>query len=138
MKTLLSLIYFSFVLSLSVLSQDHKISFGCYEGGESSSSVLKFRQLLENREYVVIGELLLSDDNAEKVLAVVAMEKLSEAGSIKLTSFQKQLIKGIKISKSPIFCCSGCMGYEETTLRKYFEGEEAEIAYYWVNNYMTQ
>lgn len=99
------------------------IGFGCYEDGSQSIPVQKVSRLIDKEKYTTIVNLLDSENNAEKFLAVIVCEKLIELNKLTQTQELKEKISAIYKSKGMVSVCSGCVYRDKLTLENILQKE---------------
>jgi hypothetical protein len=99
------LIFFS--INSTIIAQD-KIGFACGYDGNRTESVVLIDSLVTHKNYNKLRDLLTSNDNGIKCLAVIVCEILEAKEKIKLTEKEKTIIKNAYNSKNKIKFCSGC------------------------------
>lgn len=111
------------------------VGFGCYEDGSKSKPVQKVSRLIDKEEYDTIILLLDSKNNAEKFLAVVVCEKLSELNKVNLSKELKSKVTEIYKSNGIVSVCSGCIYWDKLTLKKILAKENniRVSANYWLD-----
>lgn len=116
------------------------IGFGCGFAGEQSKPVQKVSKLIDRENYNVIVQLLDSDNNAEKFLAVVVCEKLSELNKLFLTNEVKEKISIAYKSSDLVSVCSGCTYWDQLTLTKMLQnGNSMRIsANFWLEHIFSK
>ncbi|WP_346859450.1 hypothetical protein [uncultured Draconibacterium sp.] len=117
---------------------DEMIGFACYYGGEQSKTVKKVTRKLINKKYKNIAKMLTSDNNAERYMSVITLEKLVELNNYKLTEVQKEIINEIKQSKKLVSVCSGCVYFSKVELNTMFSPEMKLFAQNWLNYYFKE
>src|SRR5689334_14518183 len=120
MKILLTVLL-SGVVAVSTSAQHdpkmrYTVGFSCYVQGESSKPVQKVSDLLKRRDYKKIATLLESDNNAERYLAVVSIERLAQVGRYILNQEERKLISNIRRSEDPVYVCSGSTYFDKMKL----------------------
>ena len=132
----------TFIISISIngiaqsnVDVNEMVGFGCYEDGSQSKPVQKVSKLIDKEKYNSIIKLLDSENNAEKYLAVVVCEKLTELNKLTLTKKQKEKISEIYKSSGIVSVCSGCVYWDKLTLKKMLDKEnDMRISEnYWLN-----
>lgn len=125
-----------FSIGHSQSSADEKdlIGFACYYDGIESKPVKKVSRLINKSKFKAIIRLLDSENNAEKYLAVIVVEKLNALGKITLTEELNIKILKIYNSEEEVFVCSGCTYFDKLTLKTLFnkENEMRISANYWI------
>lgn len=125
MKTRLILIFTIGIFSIGNAQHNidvkEMVGFACYEGGTQSKSVQKVSLLIDKKKYNSIIKLLDSENNAEKFLAVIVCEKLSELNKLSLTKELENKIATIYESEGITSVCSGCVYWDKLTLKKMLE-----------------
>lgn len=109
----------------SNISYEEMVGFGCGFGGETSKTVKKVSKLIDRGKYDKIIKLLDSDNNAERFLAVVVCEKLSELKKLVISDELKNKISIIYKSNAFVSVCSGCTYWDNLTLKKILETENS-------------
>ncbi|MFL1013702.1 hypothetical protein [Flavisericum labens] len=132
----------TFIISISIngiaqsnVDVNEMVGFGCYEDGSQSKPVQKVSRLIEKEKYNSIVKLLDSKNNAEKYLAVVVCEKLTELNKLTLTKELKEKIAEIYKSNGIVSVCSGCVYWDKLTLKKMLnkENDMRISANYWLD-----
>jgi calcineurin-like phosphoesterase len=132
----------TFIISISIngiaqsnVDVNEMVGFGCYEDGSQSKPVQKVSKLIDKEKYNSIIKLLDSENNAEKYLAVVVCEKLTELNKLTLTKELKEKIAEIYKSNGIVSVCSGCVYWDKLTLKKMLDKEnDMRIsASYWLD-----
>ncbi|MBG6133693.1 hypothetical protein IWQ47_005165 [Aquimarina sp. EL_43] len=120
----------------SHINYEEMVGFGCAFGGEPSKSVKKVSKLIDKEKYDKIVKLLDSDNNAERFLAVVVCEKLSELKKLAISDELKDKISIIYKSNAFVSVCSGCTYWDNLTLKKMLESENSMriSANYWLEH----
>jgi hypothetical protein len=101
----------------SNIDVNEMVGFGCYEDGSQSKPVQKVSRLIDKEKYNSIIKLLDSENNAEKYLAVIVCEKLTELNKLTLTKELKDKITEIYKSDGIVSICSGCVYWDKLTLK---------------------
>ncbi|WP_439185936.1 hypothetical protein, partial [Carboxylicivirga taeanensis] len=123
-----------FVFGQDSVDVNEMVGFGCYYGGQPSKTVKKVTQKLKNRNYKAIKKMLTSDNNAERYMAVITLEKLNELKAIKLYDNDYKNIDIIKNSNDLVSVCSGCVSFYKTELKNLFKPEMKDFSYNWLNH----
>ncbi|MFY0715401.1 hypothetical protein J1D01_17235 [Seonamhaeicola sp. NFXS20] len=132
----------TFIISISIngiaqsnVDVNEMVGFGCYEDGSQSKAVQKVSKLIDKEKYNSIIKLLDSENNAEKYLAVVVCEKLTELNKLTLTKELKGKISEVYKSNGIVSVCSGCVYWDKLTLKKMLDKEnDMRIsANYWLD-----
>ncbi|UNZ00362.1 hypothetical protein MQE36_08480 [Zhouia spongiae] len=110
-------------IAQSNVDVNEMVGFGCYEDGSQSKPVQKVSKLIDKEKYNSIIKLLDSENNAEKYLAVVVCEKLTELNKLTLTKELKEKISEIYKSNGIVSVCSGCVYWDKLTLKKILDKE---------------
>jgi len=119
------------------IDKNEMVGFACYFEGSQSKTVKKVTEKLENKKYKSISKLLTSKNNAERYMAVITLEKLSELNKYKLNENEKNLIAGIKQSNELVSICSGCTYFEKVPLKEILKKEKILFAQNWLNYYFS-
>jgi hypothetical protein len=134
MKRLFTLILF---VSLSSFSQKKEervvLGFYCGYSGSGTEVVGKFGELLYNKNYKDIRNLLFSKIPADNFLAIVICKRLAYKNLIKLTEVESKRIAELYKSKEKIPVCGGCTYSGEEELGKMLNSKPemfAAIDYY--------
>ena len=115
------------------------VGFACYFEGSPSKTVQKVTNKLNNKNYKAISKLLTSDNNAERFMAVITLEKLAELKRYELTQAEKKLITEIKQSNELVSICSGCTYFEKVSLKEILTEKNRLFAQNWLNrNFKTE
>ncbi|MGJ8594110.1 MAG: hypothetical protein ACSHXF_16285 [Aquaticitalea sp.] len=120
---------------------DHKemIGFGCGFAGQESESVQKVSKLIERKYYDAIVKLLDSDNNAERFLAVIVSEKLTELNKLSLKEETKEKILKLYKSNALVSVCSGCTYWDKLSLTKMLQNDHSirVSSKYWLENILS-
>jgi len=141
MKTkILTIVFLIGTLSV-VNAQDNvevneMVGFACYYEGRPSKTVEKFTNKLKRKNYKWISKQLNSENNAEKYMSVITLEKLTEFGDYKLNETELNLITKIKKSAELVSVCSGCTFFQKVELKNMFTEEMLTMAGNWLNYYL--
>lgn len=135
--TILNIVFLIGILSV-VNAQDNLktveiIGFSCGVAGSPTATVEKFATKLKSENYKWIATQLTSNNNAEKYMSVITLEKLNEHGKYKLNETELKLIAEIKESLELIFVCSGCTYFQEVKMKNMFTFEMLNMASFWLN-----
>ena len=84
------------------------LGFACGGAGSSTESVSRVYNYVVEKEYKKVVKLLYSKNTAEKFLAIVICEKLTEMKKVKLTEKDLLEIKNSYSSEENVFVCGGC------------------------------
>ncbi|MBS2211868.1 hypothetical protein KEM09_10655 [Carboxylicivirga mesophila] len=122
-----------FVSGQDNVDTEEMVGFACYFGGQPSKTVKKVTKKLKNRRYKAIKSMLTSDNNAERYMAVIALEKLHDLKAIKLYDIDYENIDVIKNSNELVSICSGCSSFYKTELHRLFEPDMKNFASNWLN-----
>lgn len=139
MKHLTLLLIFILPASFPVAGQDNvdinqMVGFGCYYEGRQTKPVIKFNKLIRNHNYKAISKALRSSNNAERYLAVITLERLSESGKYNLTPDEQTLINNIKISSDRVSVCSGCTYFDTISLKDAFSSQMRLFSKSWLDH----
>jgi mRNA-degrading endonuclease RelE of RelBE toxin-antitoxin system len=115
------------------VDKNEMVGFACYFEGSESKTVEKFAKKLKDENYKWISKKLNSDNNAEKYMSVITLEKLSELGKHKLNQTELNLISEIKKSTELVSVCSGCTYFQKVELKNMFTDEMMTMGSYWLN-----
>lgn len=96
------------------------VAFACGFAGQPSDAVVKVSRLVQARQYGKVSQLLNSGNNAEKFLAVVAIERLVFKGRYQIDAAERKQIEMIKTSNKKVSVCSGCTYFDEISLSDMF------------------
>jgi len=137
----LYLILLIFGTSNLIVAQDNvdvneMIGFACYAEGKSSKVVKKVTKKIERNRFKPISRLLKSDNNAERYMAVITLERLNELKRYNLNIKEKELIRIIKSSEQLVSVCSGCVNFKKTSLKELFKPEFIGFSKHWLDYYI--
>lgn len=120
----------------SDIDYNEMVGFGCGFAGEQSKPVQKVSKLIDKEKYYSIIQLLDSDNNAERFLAVVVCEKLIELNKLTSSKDLQDKISIVHKSYDRVSVCSGCTYWDKLTLTKMLEnGSPMRIhANYWLDH----
>lgn len=120
----------------SNFNYEKMVGFGCGFGGELSRPVKKVSKLIDKEKYNEIIKLLDSDNNAERFLAVVVCEKLSELKKLIISNEMKNKISIAYKSNAFVSVCSGCTYWDNLTLKNMLEAENSmrTLANSWIED----
>jgi hypothetical protein len=113
------------------------VGFGCYYAGQPTKTVEKVTELILNKKYKAISDLLKSGHGGEKFLATVSLEKLAALGQYELSDIEKELIKTIKTSGDKVSVCSGCTYFDKVSLKKMFSEYNFLGSNWWIEKILT-
>ena len=138
MRNLLYILAFLFLTSNLLIAQDNvvkneMVGFACYFEGSQSKTVQKVTNKLNNKNYKAISKILTSDNNAERFMAVITLEKLAELKKYDLNETEKKLISEIKQSDELVSICSGCTYFEKVSLKEILTEKNKLFAQNWLN-----
>ncbi|NHF61614.1 hypothetical protein FK220_019850 [Flavobacteriaceae bacterium TP-CH-4] len=137
----------TFFISSNGLSQDNinpkeLIGFGCYAGGTSSDVVNDTTFDIHDGKYKKVIKKLKSKNPAERFMAVIVAERLSELDKYDLTETDKELIKKAYESTDLVSVCSGCTYFDQIELKKLLLKDEENFmwtyAKYWLEEYLEK
>jgi hypothetical protein len=139
MKKLFTYIVLILCTKTLLLAQDNvdvnnMVGFGCYYEGRLSKPVVKVTKELKKRNYKAVARLLNSNNNAERFMAVITLERLAASGKYVLSEKEKELISGIKESDEDISVCSGCTYFDTVPLKKMFSQDFQLFAANWLEH----
>lgn len=117
------------LISINGFAQDNinpkeLIGFGCYAGGTSSDVVNDVTFDIYDKKYKKIIKKLKSKNPAERFMAVIVAERLSNLNKYKLTETDKDLIKKAYESTDLVSVCSGCTYFNQIELKALLSREE--------------
>lgn len=133
----------TFLVSFSGFAQDNinskeLIGFGCYEGGTSSDIVNDVTYAIYDKNYKKVIKKLKSKNPAERFMAVIVVERLSDLGKYELTETDKEFIKKAYESTDLVSVCSGCTYFDQIELKKLILKDEENFmwtyAKYWLED----
>lgn len=114
------------------------VGFACFYEGKPSKTVEKFTKKLNIKKYTWISKKLKSNNNAEKYLAVIALEKLKSISAYNLNHEEQKIILDIKKSKDLVEVCSGCSYFQKIELRNMFTPEMTMMSKNWLTKNINQ
>jgi hypothetical protein len=114
------------------------VGFACGFAGMSSKPVTRVSELLEQKDYVAVAKLLKSNNNAEKYLAVIIVERLSQLSVYKPSIDEVRLIASIKNSREKVSVCSGCTYFETMSLKQLFDSPNLIRRRHWLNEVLPK
>lgn len=100
------------------------IGFGCYSDGTSSDVVNDVTIDLNENNYKKVINKLKSKNPAERYLAVIVAERLTELNKYELTEIDKGLIKKAYESNDLVSVCAGCTYFNRIELKKLLSKEK--------------
>lgn len=115
------------------VDKNEMVGFACYFAGQPSKTVKKITTKLNKKKYSSIAKLLTSNNNAERYLAVISLERLAELNKYVLNETEKKLITEIKQSDELVSVCSGCTYFEKVSLKELLGKEKKLFAKNWLN-----
>jgi hypothetical protein len=115
------------------VDKNEMVGFACYFEGSQSKTVEKYTRKLENKNYNWISKKLHSENNAEKYMSVITLEKLTELEKYEPTQTVLNLIAEIKKSTELVSVCSGCTYFQKVELKNMFTDEMITMASNWLN-----
>jgi len=120
MKELSILILLLFSLSCFSQVKEEKVWFGtsCGYSGSGTEVVIKFADLLFDKNYIRIRNALFSKIPAENFIAVVICKRLAHKKLIELNEAELKRITELYQSKEKVPVCGGCTHWEEIELTK--------------------
>ena len=133
----------TFLLSFSGFAQDNinpkkLIGFGCYAGGTSSDIVNDVTFAIYDKNYKKVIKKLKSKNPAERFMAVIVAERLSDLDKYQLTETDKEFIKKAYESTDLVSVCSGCTYFDQIELKKLLLKDEENFmwtyAKYWLED----
>ena len=111
------------------------LGFGCSVDGQMTKPVLNINQLLMEKRFDEIRQLLNSDLPADQFLATFVLEKLNTKKELKITSHELERIKEIKNSNEMVPFCSGCTLWIEIPLKDLFDEEKRDVVFARADNW---
>lgn len=121
------------------VDQNEMVGFACYFSGKPSKTVEEFTKKLKNKNYKWITKQLTSKNNAERYMAVITLEKLTELKKYEINETDKKLIEEIKQSDELVSICSGCTYFEKVPLKEILTEKNRLFAQNWLNrNFQTE
>jgi len=124
------------------LEQSGFLAFICGNAGTSSGVVDLVTELLKEKEYDEVVDLLCSSNPAVRYLAVIAVERLVELDRYTLTDSDKEHIRQARLSRDQVSVCGGCTCFETIRLRALLAGEETCLIHAnsrnWVKRYIPE
>lgn len=102
------------------VNQDEIIGFACNYAGSPSETVLKYFKKLIDKDYKWISNQLSSNNNAERYMSVLSLEKLTDLNKYELSEDEAKLINKVKKSEGLVYVCSGCSYFESFSLNELF------------------
>ena len=118
------------------VDKNEMVGFACYFEGSQSKTVEKYTHKLENKNYSWISKKLNSENNAEKYMSVITLEKLTELGKYELNETELKLITEIKISNELVSVCSGCTYFEKVSLKELLSKKKKLFGKNWLERYI--
>jgi hypothetical protein len=122
--------------SQSKINFNEMVGFGCGFAGIKSKPVQKVSKLIDKEKYDSIVQLLYSENNAEKFLAVIVCEKLIELNKLNSSKELNEKISIIYKSTDRVSVCSGCTYWDKLTLAKVLDNNNnmRKSANQWLEN----
>lgn len=142
----LSILIFAILLSSLGFGQKKNetkelIGFGCYEGGSSSAIVNEITFDIDSGNFKKVIRKLNSKISAERFMAVIVAERLSELNKYELSDREKELIKEAYESEDLVSVCSGCSYFDSNPLKSLLLKDKGNIirteAQYWLDEYLV-
>lgn len=133
------------LLSFNGFAQDNinpqeLIGFGCYAGGTSSDVVNDVTFDIYDKKYKKVIKKLKSKNPAERFMAVIVAERLSDLDKYDLTENDKELINKAYESTDLVSVCSGCTYFDQIELKKLLTKDKENVmwtyAEYWLEEYV--
>lgn len=133
------------LLSFNGFTQDNinpkaLIGFACYSGGTSSEVVNDVTFDIYDKKYEKVIKKLKSKNPAERFMAVIVAERLSDLDKYDLTQNDKALIKKAYESTDLVSVCSGCTYFDQIELKKLLTKDKENFmwsyAEYWLDEYV--
>jgi hypothetical protein len=126
MKTMTISVFFILLFANDAFSQDgiHEreiVGYACSFSGNPSRSVSVVERYLANKNYGAVVQWLGSNNNAQRYLAVIVLERLDSLKRYTLSEAQKSIVSKIKTSDELVSVCSGCTYWETLSLKKLFQ-----------------
>ncbi|WP_034257691.1 hypothetical protein [Altibacter lentus] len=141
------IIILTLLLSLNGFAQENinpkeLIGFGCYAGGTSSDVVNDVTFDIYDKKYKKIIKRLKSKNPAERFMAVIVAERLSDMDKYELTETDKELINKAYESSDLVSVCSGCTYFDQIELKTLLSKDEENFmwtyAKYWLEEYVEK
>jgi hypothetical protein len=101
-----------------------RVGFGCGFAPMPSEAVTRVTNLLEKNDFQAVAGLVQSDNNAERYLAVIAIERLSRLALYKPSASDLEWISKAKHSKAKVSICSGCFDMGKISLKQLLASPE--------------
>lgn len=145
-KMRLSTLIFTILLSnlsfaQNKINREEIIGFACYEGGSSSAIVNDITFDIDSGNFKKVIRKLNSKISAERFMAVIVSERLSELNKYELSDREKDLIKEAYESEDFVSVCSGCSYFDSNPLKSLLLKEKGNIirteAQYWLDDHLA-
>jgi hypothetical protein len=134
---LLTLVTNSVVFGQDNVNRKKMIGFGCYYAGQPTKTVVEMTELLKDKKYKRISDLLTSGHEGEKFLATISLEKLSVLGQYELSDNEKKIIDKIKKSDDKVSVCSGCTYFDKVSLKDIFSKDNFLGSNWWIEKILN-
>jgi len=125
-------------LTILVNAQDNveekkMVGFGCYYAGQPTKLVIKVTEMLKDKKFKEVAELLSSETPAEKYLSVISLEKLVTIGKYELSETEKSLISKARSLHKLVSVCSGCTYFDKVSLKKMLADDNFIGSKFWLD-----
>jgi hypothetical protein len=138
-RILLSSVLFCSVIATfaqNEFDETKMVGFGCFYEGRETKVVSRFGKMLKQKRYPSLKRLLQSGNSAERLMAVLCLERLSAAGRLIITAEEKVQIGQIKTSTELVAVCSGCFPHPGIPLKEAFESDILRGATAWLDRHV--
>jgi hypothetical protein len=108
------------------------VGFACSYSGRPTKPVIKVAKMLQAKKYKEVASLLSSENQAEKYLAVISVEKLAAIGKYELSDTEKILISKARSSHKVVLICSGCTYFDKVSLMKMLADDNFLGSKFWI------
>lgn len=116
------------------MNLNEMVGFACGFAGTPTETVKEMGQRLQKKDYKWISKKLSSDNNAERYMAAISLEKLDELGKYDISSIEKSQITEIKQSDEFVYVCSGCTFFQKVKLKDLFTSKTPLNINNWFNS----
>ncbi|WP_430468593.1 hypothetical protein [Winogradskyella ouciana] len=120
------------------VNEDEIIGFACYYAGSPSKTVMKYFKKIAKKDYKWISNRLISDNNAERFMSVLSLEKLKDLNKYVLSVDESKLINKVKKSEDLVYVCGGCTYFESLSLNDLFDNEMSEYGKEYLGRIISQ
>jgi len=115
------------------LDETKLVGFACFFEARETKVVSRFGKMLKHNRFESIKHRLQSENPAERLMAVLCLERLSKVGRIAISAEEKTLIDKIKSSTELVEVCSGCFVNPPIPLKEAFDSEVLWRATTWLD-----